>query len=464
MEDQGQDALGTNWHLVSKENGVKARLCIRGDLEKEKENIRTDSPTVQRTNVKLFYLIAATKNWTVRTADVKAAFLQGAKLNREVFVRPPKERRIPGVLWQMLKGAYGLVDASRGFYLEVEKILVNLGCVKSIHDPAMYMYYLDDGSLDGMVMTHVDDMLHGSGGSEFEKNVMKPLKERFTFGKEAESEFDYIGLHVSKKGDSIIVNQDKYVADLEIPDITELKNLLGEEVLPEEYQKIFREIVGKIGWMTNTSRPDLCYEKVILNTKVGKATVNDIKTAIKIVRKLKNGPTEMKFPDLGDIAQWTLQGYGDAGYKSLPDKVSSCGGQVIMIVNKKKGVRCIVSWRSRKLRRVVSSSTAAEALAANDTLDELVYLKEVLKEVLGEEASSIPIELFTDSRNLHRSVMSTSLVDNPRMRADVAKLKQSLENQELQKLCKVAGEDMLANCFTKKGASGEKVLKILQQC
>ena len=132
-----------------------------------------------------------------------------------------------------------------------------------------------------------------------------------------------------------------------------------------------------------------------------------------------------------------------------------------MIVNKKIGKRCIVSWRSRKLRRVVSSSTAAEALASNDTLDELVYLKEVLKELLGDVARDVPIELFTDSRNLHRSVMSTSLVDNPRLRADVAKLKQSLEEQELSKLWKVTGEEMIADCLTKKGASAEKLLKIL---
>ena len=120
-------------------------------------------------------------------------------------------------------------------------------------------------------------------------------------------------------------------------------------------QKIFRELIGKIGWMTITSRPDLCYEKVTLNTKVGKATVNDIKAAIKMIKKLKNGSTEMKFPNLGKVSDWTLQGYGDAGFKSLPDKVSSCGGQVVTIANKKKGVRCVVSWRSRKLRRVVSS-------------------------------------------------------------------------------------------------------------
>jgi hypothetical protein len=89
VKDVGQTLLGTNWVLVKKDNGVKARLCVRGDQEEDKESVRTNSPTVNRVNVKLFYVLAASMGWQVRTADVKAAFLQGAPLERDVFIRPP---------------------------------------------------------------------------------------------------------------------------------------------------------------------------------------------------------------------------------------------------------------------------------------------------------------------------------------------------------------------------------------
>ena len=159
-----------------------------------------------------------------------------------------------------------------------------------------------------------------------------------------------------------------------------------------------------------------------------------------------------------------LQGYGDAGYKSLPDDISSCGGQVVLIVNKKKDLKCVVSWRSRKLRRVVSSSTAAEALAANDVLDEVIYIKEILKELVGNDAANIPIEIFTDSRNLHKSVLSTTLADNARLRTDLAKLKQSLKDGETTNFILVKGDAMIADCLTKRGASAEDLLKILRYC
>ena len=45
---------------------------------------------------------------------------------------------------------------------------------------------------------------------------------------------------------------------------------------------------------------------------------------------------------------------------------------------------------AQKIRRVVSSSTAAEALAANEALDEMVYIKGILEELFGPNADSIP--------------------------------------------------------------------------
>ena len=83
VDDVGQRAINTNWVLVPKPTRVKARLCIRGDQEPDKETIRTDSPTANKVNINMFYVIAASRGWMIRTADVKAAFLQGDALDRE---------------------------------------------------------------------------------------------------------------------------------------------------------------------------------------------------------------------------------------------------------------------------------------------------------------------------------------------------------------------------------------------
>ncbi len=87
VEDVGQHALNTSWVLVKKDEYVKARLCVRGDQEPNKEHIKTDSPTANKVNIKLFYVLAASYGWLVQTEDVKAAFRQGAPLERDVYVR-----------------------------------------------------------------------------------------------------------------------------------------------------------------------------------------------------------------------------------------------------------------------------------------------------------------------------------------------------------------------------------------
>ena len=193
VADVGQETLGTNWTLIEKvideELAVKARLCVREDQEKSK--FRTDSPTVHKNSINIFFMLAATNGWRIQTSDIKCAFLQGEDVDREVFVKPPKERRIKCVIWKILKRAYGFTDASRFFYLELSSTLIDLGCIQSKFDPAVYLYYGNNGSLEGIVLTHVEDLLHGSGSSEFYKNVMEPLKKKFQFGLEEKSEFRY---------------------------------------------------------------------------------------------------------------------------------------------------------------------------------------------------------------------------------------------------------------------------------
>ena len=96
--------------VINGKLGVKARLCVRGD--QEKNTFRTDSPTVHKTSINLFFTLAATNSWRIQTSDIKCAFLQGEDMDRVVSLRPPKERRIKGIVWRMIKRAYGFTDAS----------------------------------------------------------------------------------------------------------------------------------------------------------------------------------------------------------------------------------------------------------------------------------------------------------------------------------------------------------------
>ena len=122
----------------------------------------------------------------------------------------------------------------------------------------------------------------------------------------------------------------------------------------------------------------------------------------------------------------------------------------------------MVSWRSKKLKRVALSTTAAEAMAANETVNEMVYIKAVLIEVFGSQLEKLPMQLMRDSKNLWKAVKTTALLEDPRMRLNLAVLKESL-TMDLSDFKLVNGKGNISDCLTKKGASAKKLLNILKK-
>ena len=100
--------------------------------------------------------LSANFNFKIVSMDIRAAFLQAKTLDREVFVRPPKDQEKEGVIWKLLKPLYGLDDASRKFYLKVRETLKNLNLNTLPGDDAVY-YQHKNGKLIGMILSHVDD-------------------------------------------------------------------------------------------------------------------------------------------------------------------------------------------------------------------------------------------------------------------------------------------------------------------
>ena len=168
------------------------------------------------------------------------------------------------------------------------------------------------------------------------------------------------------------------------------------------------------------------------------------------------------YPNLGDLTEWVILGHGDAGIKSMPDKLTSVGGQVIMVVNKETNKSCVLGWRSRKLKRKVISSLAGEALAMAGTIGEIVYTKSILSQIFGKRISEVPVIIITDSKNLEEVVRSTSLVDDPWLIPDIAIIKEAVEDGTVTAVRRVSSEEMLANCLTKQGASAEGLMKVMR--
>ena len=110
----------------------------------------------------------------------------------------------------------------------------------------------------------------------------------------------------------------------------------------------------------------------------------------------------------------------------------------------------------------MASSTAAEALATNDAIGEALYVQAVLKEMQGDGGVNIPIKVYTDSKNLHKAANTSALVEDSKLRLDLAILKESILSKDIEEFIHVEGRKMLADCLTKKGASAKLLMRIMK--
>ena len=171
----------------------------------------------------------------------------------------------------------------------------------------------------------------------------------------------------------------------------------------------------------------------------------------------------MVYPNLGNLEDWVVIGFADASVHSMPDRIGSVGGQVLMIANKRTERACVLGWRSKQLYRVVHSSLAAEALALLELLGDLKHLRILLAQMYGQRAADIPTVAVTDSKNLWQSVHNLKNVDDKRLIPTIIELKEAMTLDKCaHELRHVTGEHMLADGLTKKGGASEGLMVALQ--
>ena len=103
--NSGQKTLSTTWVITTKDRNTKARIVVRGFEEKDLE-IPRYSPTVGKGAMRLFISVAALQKWTVKTTDIKSAFLQGKELDRDIYIKPLQKVRHHSILYGSLSMVY----------------------------------------------------------------------------------------------------------------------------------------------------------------------------------------------------------------------------------------------------------------------------------------------------------------------------------------------------------------------
>ena len=116
-----QETVGSRWVITRKEKADGQKQNYKGILVakgcQEKEAPQSDSPTMLRESMKLFFSVAANEDFNSRSMNIRTALLRAKELDRDVYLMPPKDVRKEGYILKLKNPLYGL-------YLCLAKVLV----------------------------------------------------------------------------------------------------------------------------------------------------------------------------------------------------------------------------------------------------------------------------------------------------------------------------------------------------
>ena len=110
------------------------------------------------------------------------------------------------------------------------------------------------------------------------------------------------------------------------------------------------------------------------------------------------------YQNLGNECNLKLSIFADVSHGNLSDGGSQ-SGYLIMLVGD-DGKCSLLNWQSKRIKHVLRGTLVAETLALNDAVDDGIYISEIVSELLFNEAKSLPIEIYTNSKSWYNAIKS----------------------------------------------------------
>ena len=138
------------------------------------------------------------------------------------------------------------------------------------------------------------------------------------------------------------------------------------------------------------------------------AIVSDLRDINRVLKRVHEKESKIKYRHLGDKDDLVIIGLGDASYKQ-DDK--AIGGVILLLANSLFTKASPIYWKSKQIDQVCHSSKDAETLNLIKMVDDAVLTSRQLELLLyGNIMNRIPVYLFTDSESTLESIASTKQI------------------------------------------------------
>ena len=283
----------------------------------------------------------------------------------------------------------------------------------------------------------------------------------FKVGKSESSEFMYTGFMFRQDKEGITIDQNKYIENVNVPQVNVRSFTDKKREMTHDELSMLRQITGVLNWTVRATRPDLAYDCIDLSTHFKGGSVEELIKAHNCANRMKKNKVSVRISDLGNLNHCQIWMYSDAAFRNLNDKVDSCGGFVIFLVNIRDGRTAVIEWKSNKLKRKVLSTLGAETQALSLGLDAALGVKTQIKEMTNGKID-LAIRAITDNKSARDAIYSESVVEERMLRPEIAIIKDMIEDGRVLEVRWIEGKEMLADLLTKKGVNKIPLLDVIQ--
>ena len=328
---------------------------------------RFDSPTLSAASEALIVQWVASHKYGLIPGDIKTAFLSGYEDVRNIFISPPDDVRQMlnldhEIVLRLRKAVYGLVNAPKKWWDTLKKWLIEHGFTSCALDPCAFVLRMS-GKIHGVLGVHVDDVI--GGGDETFDRIMTAVRKEFDFEAWDVGNFRFKGRHISQMPNGeIVFDMEQYKRELEQIEVSKADKTKPERILNSKDHTQFRGGVGSLGWFVDHCCPQFSFQLAELRRKQSSPTVQDLLRLNKVIRTAKVIESKIKIRSI-PVEHLRLMGLHDAaqqGHLILAVHASITNCRVFVSV---------LSWQSKKIKRVVCSSLAAETCSMSTCQEHL---------------------------------------------------------------------------------------------
>lgn len=460
--------VGSKWVFKTKRsaNGMieryKARLVAQGYTQQYGQDYdETFSPVVRFESLRTVIALAVQNDLKLHQMDVTTAFLNG-QLQEEVYMRQPEGYTVEGkenLVCRLKKSLYGLKQSSRCWNSALDTHLKRMGFIQSAGDPCLYMS--SEGEMF-LIAVYVDDILLAGKTNERMSKVKKDLSKQFQV-KDMGELHHFLGVKVVQDHTTgnVWIGQQTYTEttlkrfgmedakSVRTPVDTGSKLVKAKDQDIYEDKQLYQSAVGTLLYLSSATRPDITYAVGNVAKFCSKPTKQHWIAVKRILRYLKGTHTYGLLYTKQSIS--TCVGFSDSDWGGDLDDRKSTSGYVFQIG------KTAVSWKSKKQACVALSTAEAEYIALASTVQESLWMQQLLSDLKKEPVKQMVI--FEDNQS------TISMSKNPQFHGRSKHIsikyhfiRDQVNNGKIElRYCNTT--DMIADIMTK-GLNGEQFEKL----